>query len=174
MAQQSPSGHRARRTAPLLATLVLACIAPALGAQGLPTAFVGARILPIGGEPIPNGTLLVTAQRHTDIITALRLAEEFELRLVLDGATEAYLVLEEIRSAKVPVIIHPTMMRAWGEMENLALGTAARLLGIDSRLGSLEVGKDGDLALYDGDPLEYTTHCVGTIIEDAIVSEETR
>ena len=30
---------------------------------------------------------------------------------------------------------------------------AARLLGIDKRVGSLETGKDGDLALYDGDPV---------------------
>jgi len=169
--------------------------------------------------------LLVTVQRHNDIVTALRLGREFDLRLVLDGAAEAYLVLEEIRSAGVPVIIHPTMMRAWGEMENLALDTAAslaasgipfalqsgfedyvpktrvilyeagvaaafglgseaalasitidaaRLLGIDGRLGSLEIGKDGDIALYDGDPLEYTTHCIGVVIEGTIVSEETR
>ena len=37
-------------------------------------------------------------------------------------------------------------------------------------VGRLEVGKDGDLALYDGDPFEYTTHCVGTVIEGAVVS----
>ncbi len=42
---------------------------------------------------------------------------------------------------------------------------AARILGIADRVGSLELGKDGDLALYDGDPFEYTTHCVGVVIE---------
>ena len=42
---------------------------------------------------------------------------------------------------------------------------AARLLRIDDRTGSLAVGKDADLALYDGDPFEYTTHCVGTVID---------
>jgi len=51
---------------------------------------------------------------------------------------------------------------------------AARLLGIDARVGSLEVGKDGDLALYDGDPFEYTTHCVGVVIEGVVVSSEKR
>ena len=40
---------------------------------------------------------------------------------------------------------------------------AARILGVDERVGSLEVGKDGDLALYDGDPFEYTTHCIGVV-----------
>ena len=59
-----------------------------------------------------------------------------------------------------------------------ALGTitidAARILGIDKRVGSLEVGKDGDVALYDGDPFEYTTHCIGTVIEGKIVSDTPR
>lgn len=41
---------------------------------------------------------------------------------------------------------------------------AARLLGIDKRVGSLERGKDADLALYDGDPFEYTTRCTGVIV----------
>ena len=47
-------------------------------------------------------------------------------------------------------------------------------LGIDDRVGSLEVGKDGDVALYDGDPFEYTSHCVGVIIDGEVVSEQKR
>ncbi len=50
--------------------------------------------------------------------------------------------------------------------------TPARMLGVDDRVGSIEVGKDGDLALFDGDPFEYTTHCVGTIIEGRVVSDQ--
>ena len=42
---------------------------------------------------------------------------------------------------------------------------AAKIIGVEDRVGSIEVGKDGDLALYDGDPFEYTTHCVGVVIE---------
>ena len=41
----------------------------------------------------------------------------------------------------------------------------AEMLGIADRVGSLEVGKDGDVALFDGDPFEYTSHVVGTIID---------
>lgn len=48
---------------------------------------------------------------------------------------------------------------------------AAKILGVDSRVGSLEVGKDGDVAMYDGDPFEYTTHCVGVVIEGKVVSD---
>jgi imidazolonepropionase-like amidohydrolase len=177
--------------------------------------------------PVLEGKLplLVTAQRAQDIATALRLAQEFSLRLVLDGAAESYLMLEQIKAAGVPVLVHPTMFRAAGENENLSLETpgvlrkagirvalqsgyesyvprtrvvlfeaaeasayglpfedalalitidAARVLGLEARLGSLEVGKDGDLALYDGDPFEYTTHCVGVVIEGRVVSSERR
>ena len=51
---------------------------------------------------------------------------------------------------------------------------AAKLLGIAQRVGSLEAGKDGDVALYDGDPLEYTTHCTGVVIGGVTVKTEAR
>ncbi len=71
--------------------------------------------------------LLITARRHHDIAAALRLQKEFGFRLVLDGASEAYLLLEEIKEAKVPVLIHPTMARPYGENENMTFTLAARL-----------------------------------------------
>lgn len=160
--------------------------------------------------------LLVTAQRVQDIDAALRLAREFGLRIVLDGAAEIGLRIEEVRAAGAPVFLHPTMQRAVGECENLSMETAAvleregipfaiqggyesyaprtrvalfeaavackqglsfgaalasitirpaRLLGIEQRVGSLEPGKDADLALFDGDPFEVTSHCVGVVID---------
>ncbi|MCC6536896.1 MAG: amidohydrolase family protein [Bryobacterales bacterium] len=45
---------------------------------------------------------------------------------------------------------------------------AAKLLGIDRRVGSLEAGKDGDVALYDGDPFEYATHCTGVVVDGRV------
>jgi imidazolonepropionase-like amidohydrolase len=51
---------------------------------------------------------------------------------------------------------------------------AAKLLGIDKRVGSLEAGKDADLAMYDGDPFEYTSHCVGTIVNGVIAHQGAR
>jgi imidazolonepropionase-like amidohydrolase len=169
--------------------------------------------------------LLVTAHRHRDIMSALRLAEEFKIRIVLDGASDAHLILDELKKANIPVILEPAMTRAGGERENASFETAAKLreagipfafqsgfegyvpktrvvlfegaisaahglgapaalraltidaakiLGIDKRVGSLEVGKDGDVALYDGDPFEYTTHCVGTVIGGKLVFEGKR
>lgn len=41
---------------------------------------------------------------------------------------------------------------------------AAKLLGIDDQVGSLEKGKDADVVMYNGDPLEYLTHVTGVII----------
>ncbi|MBX3372703.1 MAG: amidohydrolase family protein [Phycisphaeraceae bacterium] len=166
--------------------------------------------------------LLVTANHAQDIASALRLQQEFGIRIWLDGAAEAALLLPEIRAADVPVILHPAMARMVGEYENASFETplrlheagiafamqsgfegyvpkvrvvlfeaaiaagyglgperalamitidAARILGIDDRLGSIAPGKDADLALYDGDPFEYTTKCTGVIIDGAWVDD---
>ena len=48
---------------------------------------------------------------------------------------------------------------------------SAKLLGIDKRVGSLEVGKDGDLVLFDGDPFEYLTKVCGVVIEGEVMME---
>jgi imidazolonepropionase-like amidohydrolase len=51
---------------------------------------------------------------------------------------------------------------------------AARVIGMERRVGSLEPGKDADLALFDGDPFEYTSHVCGVVIEGVVVSETCR
>lgn len=42
---------------------------------------------------------------------------------------------------------------------------SARELGLDSRIGSIEVGKDGDLAVFSGHPLNALSRCEMTLIE---------
>lgn len=169
--------------------------------------------------------LLITAEAAVDIMTALRIAKEFNIRVVLDGASDGHMLIDQIKASGFPVIVHPTMARPGGDRENLsmenasklkaagipvalqsgyegyvpktrvvlfeaamaaangmsrrdALATitvdAAKILGIDGRVGSIVVGKDADLAMYDGDPFEYTTHCTGTMINGKIVSEVIR
>lgn len=54
---------------------------------------------------------IFTAHREDDILTALRIAEEFHLDCVLAGATEGYLVIDPIRQAGVPVLVGPIMER---------------------------------------------------------------
>jgi imidazolonepropionase-like amidohydrolase len=167
--------------------------------------------------------LLVTAQRVSDIEAALRVAHEFGIRVILDGGAESYLVVDRLKKAAVPVILHPTMARAGGDLENMSMETAsvlrkagvpfalqggyetyvpktrlvlweaalaaarglsqgdalaaitidaARLIGLADRVGSLEPGKDGDVALFDGDPFEYATHVTGVIIDGKVMPGE--
>ncbi|MEZ6108212.1 MAG: hypothetical protein R3B96_19425 [Pirellulaceae bacterium] len=71
--------------------------------------------------------ILVTCDRAQDIASALRLADEFKLDLWLDSAAEAYLLIDEIKQAGVPVIVHASMARAVGERENLTFENAAKL-----------------------------------------------
>ncbi|MBQ9535638.1 MAG: amidohydrolase family protein [Clostridia bacterium] len=48
--------------------------------------------------------------------------------------------------------------------------TAAKALQIEDRVGSLEPGKDADIAFFSGDPLLNTTRCVGTMIDGGFCS----
>ncbi|RFM24630.1 MAG: amidohydrolase [Candidatus Thermochlorobacter aerophilum] len=70
---------------------------------------------------------LVTANKAPDIMTALRLQKEFGFKMILDGVAEAYLVLDELKAANVPVILHPTMVRTYGDTRNASFETAAKL-----------------------------------------------
>lgn len=72
-------------------------------------------------KPFVRGELPVyfSAHRADDLLTGLRLAEEFKLKPVLDLATEAYLVGDRVAETKVPVVVHPTMQRVGSSMETL-------------------------------------------------------
>lgn len=166
---------------------------------------------------------MFTVQRATEIMTALRLQQEFGFKLILDGAAESYLLINEIKNAGVPVILHPTMVRNYGDTKNVSLETAAtlntagipfalqsgyesyvpktrivlfeaaiananglsfedalttitidaaKILGIENLVGSIEEGKDADIVLFDGNPFEYTSHVCVVIINGEIVKEE--
>ena len=72
-------------------------------------------------------TALVEAHRAQDILTALRVQEEFGFPMVLSGGAEAYLVLPELGAAGISVALHPTMARATGEQEHQSMETAKLL-----------------------------------------------
>lgn len=48
---------------------------------------------------------------------------------------------------------------------------AARIAGIDGRVGSLKAGKDADIALFDGHPLDFRSRAVGVWIDGVRVHE---
>ena len=142
--------------------------------------------------------------RADDIATAMRIADEFGYRLVLDHGTEAHLLADLIAAKRIPVVIGPLFTsRSKVELRNRSLANPgrldaagvtiaittdhpvvpihflihqvtlavkegldpaaalravtinpARILGVDDRLGSLAPGKDADLCVWSGDPLD--------------------
>ena len=46
---------------------------------------------------------------------------------------------------------------------------AAKTVGLEDRVGSIEVGKDADIVIYDGDPLHYMTKVISVMINGEIV-----
>lgn len=49
--------------------------------------------------------LVIEAHRASDILAALRLARDYNLRLILTGATEGWMVADELARADVPVVV---------------------------------------------------------------------
>ena len=157
--------------------------------------------------------------RTDDILTAIRIAKEFGLKLTLDHCTEGHLIAREIAESGFPAIIGPSLAsrtkeevacsdfktpgilhragvavalttdhpvsriqylplcaalaakEGWSEEAALRAITidAAKICGVDRRLGSLAVGKDGDLVLYDGNPLEVSASAWATVIDGQVV-----
>lgn len=162
--------------------------------------------------------------RHDDILTVLRLADEFNFRVVLHHVSDGWEVADEIAAAGAPcsiiVIDSPggkqealgVDFRTGGILERAgvsvsfhtddyitdsrlflrspALGVragmsreaalravtleAAKQLDLDHRIGSLEVGKDADLAILDGDPLSVYTLVNETWVEGELVFDFSR
>lgn len=51
---------------------------------------------------------------------------------------------------------------------------SAKVLGMDRYTGSIEIGKDGDLAVFDGYPLSSMSKCIYTIIEGEIYFDRSK
>lgn len=176
---------------------------------------------PVINREIP---LKVHAHRADDILTAIRIAEEFDIKITLDHCTEGHLIKEYIKDKGLDAIVGPsfnhrskfelkhksfitpgilnkegikiaittdspvvplqylTICAALAVKEGLdkteALKSitinAAEILGIEDRIGSLEVGKDADIVIWDDEPLNIFSSVVYTIIDGKIIysSEE--
>lgn len=176
-------------------------------------------LLPVLERKIP---FKVHAHRSDDILTAIRVAKEFNVLLTLDHCTEGHLIPDYIRESGFPAIVGPTMSASSKiELSNKSFLTVAKLaqagvkvaittdhpvtqmqylplcaglavreglgfedalraitinaaeiIGAQDRVGSLEVGKDADLAIFDGNPLQTLTHTLYTIIDGKVVYQK--
>ena len=174
-------------------------------------------LIPVLKREIP---LKAHAHRADDIMTALRIAKEFDLRITIEHCTEGHLIVDELKEANVPVAVGPTLTnaskvellnRSWTtpgiladaglqvsiitdapvipqQYLTLCAGLAvkagmdpfkalqaitvnpARHIGIEDRVGSLEVGKDADIVLTDGDPMISDTVVRCVIVNGNIVA----
>ena len=171
-------------------------------------------------QPVINRELTVKihAHRADDILTGLRLAKEFNLKVTIDHCTEGYMITDVLKDRLLEqgagIIIGPLLSeRSKIELKNLSFEAprileeagipfammtdhpvipiqflpvqaglavreglseetalrsitryAAEIVGISDRVGTLEVGKDADIAVFDGHPFDYRTHCVLTLI----------
>ncbi len=157
-------------------------------------------MLPVIRGEIP---LKCHAHRADDMLTAIRIAEEFGIRLTLDHCTDGHLIADVLAEKGYPVLVGPSLgNKSKFELKNKTFATPAilyraglsvciitdapviplyylplcaglavreglpedeawraitinpaRVAGVDGRIGSLEPGKDADIAVFSADPL---------------------
>lgn len=161
----------------------------------------------------------IHAHRADDILTAIRIAKEFDINITLDHCTEGHLVAEYVKKSGFPAIVgtdltsknkievanmsfktcgvlneagvltaittdHPVALiqylplcaglsvRAGLPMEEAYKAITinpAKICGVDARVGSLEIGKDADIAIFDDNPMNTFTNTIYTIINGKVV-----
>lgn len=170
--------------------------------------------------PVLRGEIPLKAHVHRadDILTAIRIAKEFNLDMTLDHCTEGHLIADEIAESGFPAIVGPDLTsRSKIEVKNMSFKTAgvleragvktaimtdhpvsliqylplcaglsvkqglsmegglravtlhaAEICGTADRVGSLAPGKDADIAVFSGNPMELFTRTLYTIIDGNI------
>ena len=161
-------------------------------------------MIPVLKKEIP---LKIHAHQANDILTAIRLAKEFDVNLTIEHVTEGHLIADKLAEYSYPLAVGPSLTHASKfELQNkswttpgilaakgcqvsivtdspvipqeylpLCAGLAvkagmdpfealkaitinpAKQIGISDRVGSIEIGKDADIVITDGDPMVSST-----------------
>lgn len=172
--------------------------------------------LPVLRKEIP---MKAHAHRADDILTAIRIAKEFDIDITIDHGTESHLIVDDVKASGFPVIVGPDLTsRSKLEVKNMNFKTnkvlqksgvlfsittdhpvvmiqylpicaglaakkglpveeglkaitinAARICRVDDRVGGLRKGKDADIAIFSGNPMEVFTKTLYTIIDGQII-----
>ena len=176
--------------------------------------------------PVVQGRLplVIEANRSSEIESALNLATEFSLRIIISGGAEAWMVADKLAAAKVPVIVGalnniPLSFATLGaRQENAALLqqagarvlinggadgfnarnvrfeagvavafgmpwadalravtlTPAETFGVADRVGSLQVGREANVVVWNGDPFEPLTRAERVLVRGVDVKRPSR
>ncbi len=159
------------------------------------------------------------AHRADDILTALRIAKQFDLDITIDHCTEGQLIIDQLIKSNAKVIVGPVISeRSKIELRNASVKTpgvlskaglkvalmtdhpvipvqylplnaaiaaregmdkmealkaitinAAEIVGIADRVGSIEEGKDADIVIFSGHPLDIFTKAEVVILNGKII-----
>lgn len=171
--------------------------------------------------PVIKGELPLKAHAHRadDILTAIRIAKEFDVKLTLDHCTDGAVIADELAKEGYPAFVGPSLgKKSKIELDHKSFTTPAALheagvpisiitdapviplqhlpmcaglaasaglpyeeawraitvnpatlTGIGDRVGSLEVGKDGDVVIWTADPITTVGAAAHTTVVDGKV-----
>lgn len=161
------------------------------------------------------------AHRADDILTAIRIAKEFDIDITIDHCTEGHRIADYLLEENAKVILGPLLSdRSKVELKNMSFKApgilskagikvaimtdhpvipvqylpvcaaiavregmdemealkaitinAAEITGIADRVGSLEAGKDADIVIFDGHPLDFRSKTVWVFIDGHAVKK---
>lgn len=118
-------------------------------------------MIPVLKKEIP---LKAHCHRADDILTAIRIAKEFDLDLTLDHCTEGHLIADKIKESGFPAIVGPTMTHASKiELGNKTFDTPSVL-----------INKGVKVAIVTDHPVieqEYLPVCAGLATKNTGLSE---
>ena len=180
--------------------------------------------------PVVQGRLplMVNADRASDIDAVLRLARETNVRVIIAGGAESWMVADRLAAANVAVVVGPMnniptsfatlgqrqetpglLQRAgvkvvliangsggeevfnvrnlkydagvavsfgmtWDDALRAVTLTPAEVLGVASRLGSLQPGRDANIVVWTGDPFELSTRAERVLIRGREITGPSR